>query len=175
MNLPITKIPTKTLSKPSKKLTKEELLDSKMQKFIKDMIPTMYEESGIGLAAPQVALNVQLCVVGKEASPHLKKDLVLVNPTFEVLSKKKEVDTEGCLSVPGTFGKVKRFNHIHVKAWDEKGKELDFEAKNFFARVIQHEYDHLQGTLIIDKAKDMYSKDAETAEKFLKDFEKYKN
>ncbi len=120
------------------------------------MIPTMYDDDGIGLAAPQVARNVRIVVVGKGADRSLKEDLVLVNPEWTRVSKKTNVDTEGCLSVPNVFGKVKRFSDIHVSAQDRDGNKLEFEAHKYFARVIQHETDHLNGTLFIDKASELW-------------------
>ena len=82
-----------------------------------------------------------------------------MNPVWTKTSIRKDWDTEGCLSVPKTYGKVKRYKHIMVKALDKDGNELNFEAHNFFARVIQHEVDHLDGILFIDKAKDIYEID----------------
>lgn len=165
--LPIVKLPTPTLRVRSIEINREILLSAEIQQFIVDMIPTMYGDDGIGLAAPQVGKNIRVCIIGKEAvemdkrpnkgeKKSTKKDLVLVNPVWQKRSKKTAIDTEGCLSVPKKYGKVKRYTDIAVHAWDEKGNELDFVAKNFFARVIQHEVDHLDGILFIDKATDIY-------------------
>lgn len=166
--LPIVKLPTPSLRVRSTEIDRATLLTPDVQKFIQDMIPTMYGDDGIGLAAPQVARNIRICVIGKEAvgmdarpgeaktKSKATKDLVLVNPTWERMSKKTAWDTEGCLSVPKKYGRVKRYTEIQVKAWDENGNELNFVAKKFFARVIQHEVDHLDGILFIDKAKDVY-------------------
>ena len=162
MLLPLTKIPNKSLRKPSRALSKVDLESDEIQTLIKNMIPTMYHERGIGLAAPQVGVNVQLCIVGKGCIPEdftLKNpdtDLVLVNPAYERAGRRAVLETEGCLSVPGTQGKVKRFKHIVVTALDENGKPLEFEAHGYFAHVIQHETDHLKGTLYIDKAKSVW-------------------
>ncbi len=125
------------------------------------MIPAMYFYQGIGLAAPQVDRNVRICVIGKEADKSLKEDLILVNSEIEILTKKKTADNEGCLSVPNTYGDVRRASHLRVKAISVKGEPLLFEAKNFFARVIQHEMDHLNGILFIDRAKNTYQVTAE--------------
>lgn len=154
--LPLTQLPTKTLHNPSTKVSKEDLASAKIQKFIQEMIPAMYNYQGIGLAAPQVAKNIQVCVVGKDADKSLKKDLVLINPTFEKLTKKTKTDTEGCLSVPGKVCKVKRSTYIRVTALDLEGNKIEFKAKNFFARVVQHELDHLQGVLIVDRAIEIF-------------------
>lgn len=169
MILDILTLPTPSLRRRSIEIEREILLDQKTQQFIDDMIPTMYDDDGIGLAAPQVGNNIRICVIGKGALPKkikLKKgkiaktkDLVLVNPIWQKLSRKTETDLEGCLSVPNTYGKVKRWKDIAVTAWDRHGNELEFEASAFFARVIQHEYDHLDGVLFIDKATGIYEVD----------------
>lgn len=166
MPLPITLLPTPSLRSPSTAISGAQLASSEFQDFLQDMIPTMYFEEGIGLAAPQVAHNVQACVIGKKAIPAKAKipgreyanrtDLILLNPTYEVLSRKQQSDTEGCLSVPGFYGKVPRHRDLLVKALNEKGEPIEFEAHGFFARVIQHEIDHLNGILFIDRAKDLF-------------------
>jgi peptide deformylase len=129
----------------------------------------MHAADGIGLAAPQVGNNIRVCTIGKDAIPrnHIiwdqigKKhvDIALINPTWERTSKKADVDTEGCLSVPGKIGRVKRYKDIRVTAWDRDGKELHFDAHNYFSRVIQHEVDHLNGILFIDKATEIQDTD----------------
>ena len=153
--LTIIKLPTPSLRVRSRELTIHELASPEIQTLIDNMIPTMYGDDGIGLAAPQVAENVRIAVIGKDAAPHLETDLVLVNPVIERISKKTNVDEEGCLSVPGKKGKVKRFTDIRVKALDRSGKEIEFKAHHYFARVIQHELDHLDGILYIDRAFDI--------------------
>ncbi len=162
MILQLTQVPTESLRKPSRALTKADLATDEMKQLIANMVPTMYHEKGIGLAAPQVGVNVQLCIVGKDCIPgdffdqDEDKDLVLVNPTYERAGRRAVLETEGCLSVPGTQGKVKRFKHIHVTALDEHGEPMEFEAHGYFAHVIQHETDHLNATLYIDKAKSVW-------------------
>src|SRR3989338_4409705 len=131
--LTIVKLPTPSLRERSKEVSRELLASEKIQRLIRDMIPTMYGDDGIGLAAPQVGQNVRICVIGKEADKSLKGDIVLVNPSWVKNSKKTHVDYEGCLSVPKKFGKVKRYTNIHVEAWDEHGIPLSFDAKKFFA------------------------------------------
>lgn len=155
--LPLVQLPNPNLRKRSIEIDRAVLLSPPIQTFIDEMIPTMYGDDGIGLAAPQVGKNIRVCVIGKDADKKLTTDLVLINPTWERTSKKTNIDTEGCLSVPNQFGKVKRYTHIDVNAWDRKGNPLSFEAHKFFARVIQHEIDHLDGILFIDKATDIYT------------------
>jgi len=163
--LEITKVPTKSLRERSTELDPALVTSDEIQTLIDEMIPTMYTDDGIGLAAPQVGKNIRLCVIGKEALKLDKKntlqiyDLVLINPVWQKTSRKKATDTEGCLSVPKTFGKVTRWKNIEVEALDRQGNKLKFFANDFFARVIQHEVDHLDGILFIDKAKSIYTID----------------
>jgi peptide deformylase len=155
IELPVLKIPTPSLRVRSREVTLVELATPDMQTFIDNMIPTMYGDDGIGLAAPQVGNNVRIAVIGKDADRSLETDLVLVNPMYERISKKTYIDVEGCLSVPGKMGKVKRFSDIQVKALDRHGNMIEFKAHKYFARVIQHEVDHLDGILYIDRAFDI--------------------
>lgn len=167
MTLPITMLPTTSLRERSRELSVEEIHSPTIQTLIKDMVPAMYENEGIGLAAPQVGVNVRLCIIGREAvhrdeRPNkdkpdpTKHDLVLINPVYQKLTKKFTKDDEGCLSVPGFYGEVKRHQEIYVTALNEHGEKIEFMAKNFFARVIQHEVDHLDGYLFIDRAPDLF-------------------
>lgn len=166
MPLPITIIPTPSLRLASAKISPSKLTTPALQDFLQEMIPTMYFEEGIGLAAPQVANNIRACVIGKKAIPPKAKipgrinpnraDLILINPTYQVISRKQQTETEGCLSVPGFYGKVARYRDLLVTAQTETGAAIEFEAHGFFARVIQHEIDHLNGILFIDRAKDLF-------------------
>lgn len=157
MILPIVTIPTPSLRDRSTEITRDFVLLPKTQQFIQDLVLTMYADDGIGIAAPQVANNIRICVIGREATPDKKHDLVLVNPVWMKTSRRTDWDVEGCLSVPKIYGKVKRYTHIQVNALDAQGNPISFDAKKFFARVIQHEVDHLDGILFIDKAKDTYT------------------
>lgn len=157
MILPIVTIPTPSLRERSKEVTRDFVLLPETQAYIKDLILTMYADDGIGIASPQVGKNIRICIIGREATPEKKHDLVLINPVWTKTSRKTEWDTEGCLSVPNVYGKVKRYTNIEVQALDGQGNPISFEAKKFFARVIQHEVDHLDGILFIDKAKDTYT------------------
>ncbi len=153
MFLQILTEPNPILRQVGKELTVEKIGSKKIKKLIKDLTETMYIHDGVGIAAPQVGESVKICVIAKNFSPTKKKDLVLINPVWEKKSMTKTIDEEGCLSVPGIYGLVKRYKKIKVKALDEHGKTICFEAENFPARVIQHENDHLNGILFIDKAK----------------------
>jgi peptide deformylase len=134
----------------------ETITDPIMQQLAADMIETMYSERGIGIAGPQVGVTKKICIIGKDADDSFKDDLVLINPTWERTSKKTAWDTEGCLSIPHTFGKVKRNLDIVLRAYDIDGNEFEREYHGFAARVIQHEVDHLRGVLFIDKGKGIY-------------------
>jgi len=174
--LPLTTLPTPTLHDPSAPVPKAFLLSPEGRQFEQDLIDTMYHAKGIGIAAAQVGKNVQMCIIGKEAlvpeqmtitQGHIdmKKDLLLVNPTLERITRKSMSDQEGCLSVPGLYGTVKRFKDVRVHALDREGNPLVFEASHFLARVVAHELDHLNGTIFIDRAKDVYEVELEHNEK----------
>ncbi|MFA7314515.1 MAG: peptide deformylase [Candidatus Magasanikbacteria bacterium] len=163
MSLDILTIPNENLRKKSIETDLDFVHSNEAQKFFDDLVSTMYTDDGVGLAAPQVGKNIRVCVIGKEAlrqdkynTLDNKKDLILINPTWQKMNKKTHIDLEGCLSVPKTYGKVKRYKNIFVEAIDRSGERIEFEANNFFARVIQHEVDHLDGILFIDKATGIY-------------------
>ena len=129
-----------------------------IKKLAGDMIETMYAKDGVGLAAPQVGQSLAICVItGKYTSD--KTDLVLINLEWEKMSLRKTVDEEGCLSVPNMFGEVKRYKKIKVRGQNIKGEKIEFPAEDFFARVLQHEIDHLNGILFIEKAKKLRQAD----------------
>lgn len=150
------------LHQPSQELTIDEVKSANIKKFIVDLTETMYHKNGVGIASVQVANPIRLCVIAKDFTPDKKKDLVLVNPTFEKATILRDWDEEGCLSVPLVYGKVRRYKKIKVRALAENGEKLEFVAKDFFARIIQHEIDHLNGTLFIDKAKNLRTIERET-------------
>lgn len=118
------------------------------QRFFDDMIETMYVEDGVGLAAPQVGISKRILI----ASPAMKQgeEFVIVNPEI-YSSSGREAGIEGCLSLPGINGEVVRAKKICLRFQDRFGKQHDSEIKDFFARIIQHEMDHLDGILLIDR------------------------
>ncbi len=128
---------------PVPKLTK------KITKLINDMIETMYAADGVGLAAPQVSVSLRLIVVDVGEGP-----LVLMNPKL-VKAFGQELDVEGCLSIPGKQGYVGRSTHIVVEGLSERGKPVRIEAEGLLARALQHEMDHLNGVLFIDRVEDV--------------------
>jgi len=134
----------------------KELKTTGMQKFIDDMVETMKEYDGVGLAADQVFTSKQLAVLEVADNPRYPNKgkvplTVLVNPKITPLSDEMEEDWEGCLSIPDLRGRVPRYKRIHVAALDRNGNKLDFVAKDFHARVIQHEFDHLNGKVYLDR------------------------
>jgi peptide deformylase len=148
------------LRKMTEAVTGSELRSQALQQFIDDMILTMKEYDGVGLAADQVHESKQIAVLEVAGNPRYpnKSDVpltVLVNPKITPLSEETEDDWEGCLSVPDMRGLVPRHKSIRVEAWDRKGKALDFVAEGFHARVIQHEYDHLNGKVYLDRMRDL--------------------
>jgi len=140
-------------------------VDARVRKLADDMIETMRDAHGVGLAAQQVGVPIQLTVIdvsgvedrpsemimeGKTVVLSAFMPLVLLNPVLE-LSKETEEGTEGCLSFPEISGEILRASHVKVKAKKLDGTEVEFEAKGLLARAVQHEVDHLNGILFIDR------------------------
>jgi peptide deformylase len=160
------------LRKITEPLSLGELQAAATQKFIDDMIETMKEYDGVGLAADQVHESKQIAVLEVADNPRYPDKprvplSVLVNPKITPLSEDMEEDWEGCLSIPDLRGRVPRYKSIRVQALDREGKEVDFIADNFHARVIQHEWDHLNGKLYLDRMRDL------SALAFLTEFARY--
>jgi peptide deformylase len=137
------------------------------QKLVDDMLDTMYEYDGIGLAAPQVHESVRLFVAGVEGSGDTLKVLPFINPVIEPLTTDTAEDWEGCLSIPDIRGKVPRAREVIIRALDRRGKPFEMTLKNYPARVVQHETDHLNGVLFLDR---MTSFETLT---FLEEFQRY--
>lgn len=143
----------KIITVPDPILTKEaklvEKIDRNIFMLVDDMIETCRSANGIGLAAPQIGQSIRLCIINLE---HLGlAPFALVNPKITKKSWKKVEMEEGCLSIPGVFGIVKRPQNIKVKAQNLTGEESEFEADGLLSRVIQHEVDHLNGILFTSK------------------------
>ncbi len=136
---------------PDERLRKKAALvktvDDKIKKLVDDMLQTMYYSHGVGLAATQVDVHQRVIVI--DISEEKDDPIFLINP--EIIEKDgiKESE-EGCLSVPGFFEKVKRAEHIRVKALNRDGQSFEFEAKDLLAVCVQHEMDHLNGKLFVD-------------------------
>ncbi len=144
-----------TLRKVAKRVDPAEIGDKLFQQLIDDMFETQYAAPGIGLAAPQVGVSKRIFTVDLQD----KEDpddgpLVVINPKFTTTEGEVEA-LEGCLSVPGYVGEVTRFEHVVCTGLDRFGKKLKLDAHGWFARVLQHEMDHLDGIIYVDKAKNV--------------------
>ena len=122
-----------------------------IQRLIDDLFDTMREYEGIGLAAPQVHEGLRLFVAGVDEPDTTLPPLVMINPVIEPLGPAEDEDWEGCLSIPDVRGKVPRAAEIRVTALDRRGRQVTLNASGFPARVIQHETDHLDGVLFLDR------------------------
>ena len=118
------------------------------QKIFNDMIETMYQADGVGLAAPQVGISKRILIASPTMTPG--EEYVFVNPEI-VESRGRQLSLEGCLSLPGISGEIPRAKIIRFRAQDRKGNPIEMSVKDFFARIIQHEIDHLNGVLLIDR------------------------
>lgn len=129
--------------------------DESLKKLSLDMIETMYESEGVGLAAVQIGILKRLFVYDPQDS---KGARVIVNPEITFYDG-DDIKAEGCLSIPNRSGYVKRSTHLLLKAQDVEGKPIEYEAKDYEARIIQHEFDHLNGVLFIDKVIEDYKEE----------------
>lgn len=130
-----------------KRCREVEEIDNRLLTLIEDMKETMYDADGVGLAAPQVGILKRLFVIDIGEGP-----LVFINPEI-VETSGSQIDEEGCLSLPGETEEVMRPNYVRARALNEKNEEFEIEAEGLLARAILHEYDHLNGTLFIDRVK----------------------
>ncbi len=146
--IPIRVLPDPVLRQKAKRV---RAIDSSIKKLISDMIETMHAVPGrVGLAAPQVGVSRRVIVIGIPE----EEDLVLINP--EVVRKKGErIVSEGCLSVPGYFGEIKRAESVTAKGLDQSGKGIRIKADELLAQALEHEIDHLNGVLYIDRLESM--------------------
>ena len=150
------------LREVARELTVEELRSAKVQTFIDDLVDTMHDANGAGLAANQVYEPIRICAIEIRNNPRYPYKpnyplTVLVNPVVTPTTDDTFVNNEGCLSVPNLRGDVRRFTGVHVKAWDREGKPLHFEVKGLTAGTFQHELDHLDGKVFVDRVEDTRS------------------
>ncbi|MDX1415956.1 MAG: peptide deformylase [Candidatus Promineifilaceae bacterium] len=154
--LDIVTLPDKILRQKTREVTR---FDDELQRLIEDMIETMRDAPGVGLAAPQIGRSIKLTVI--ESLPELddegneiegSRDLyVITNPEIVWTSRKTVDGIEGCLSIPGYVGEVERHKEIRVRAQDRYGKKIKLRLDGWTARIFQHEIDHLDGVLYIDR------------------------
>jgi peptide deformylase len=150
------------LRQVARKILKDQLLSPSMQTFVDDLVETMRDANGAGLAANQIYEPVQICAIAIENNPRYPYKpnwplTILVNPQIIPLTDETFLNYEGCLSVPNLRGEVPRLTHVRVRAWDRDGEDLDFEVKGLTAGTFQHEIDHLQGRLFLDRVVDTRS------------------
>jgi peptide deformylase len=128
-------------------------VDAELRSVVRQMFGLMYEAKGVGLAATQVGLPLRLFVANLEAEPQAGEELVFLNPVITHAKGSEEAE-EGCLSLPGIYGRVSRPKQVRVSAYTLAGEEFQQDITGLFARVVQHEFDHLNGVLFIDRLSD---------------------
>ena len=140
--LPIVTYPDPVLRRKAKRVSR---VDESLNRLIDDMVETMYHINGVGLAAPQVGVSLKIAVIGLPD----EEPIILVNP--EIVKRAAEYEViEGCLSVPGYRGKIKRSGKVTAKALDRNGKQFRIKGEGLLAEALEHEIDHLNGILYID-------------------------
>ena len=160
-SLKIARLGHPAIRRRTEPVSSEELHSQEIQRLIDDMIETMRDAHGVGIAAPQVHASKQIIVI--EVSPENPRYpnqpavplMVLLNPTITDHVESTEEGWEGCLSVPDLRGLVPRWTRVSVSGLDRRGQAVDLDAEGFFARVIQHEVDHLHGQVFLDRLPDL--------------------
>ena len=160
--LKVSRLGHPVLRKPAESVQVQEIQSPEFQRLIDDMIDTMREYDGVGLAAPQIHVSKQVAVIEVNENlryPNMKKVplTVLINPRIANRSNNLLESWEGCLSIPDLRGIVPRNASLTCEALDQNGKSIKIEASDFFARVIQHEFDHLQGNVYLDRMSNLKS------------------
>lgn len=169
---PIVRLPASVLRAPTAAVPPEEISSGRIRKLVADMRATLAAApDGVGLAAPQVGVPLRLFIVSSEAAridantridandankPRRWEYHVFINPVLGKKSRQKKIMAEGCLSVPGKYGEVPRSEKVLLEWLDESGQKHARGFTKFFARVIQHELDHLDGVLIVDRARKLF-------------------
>lgn len=147
--LPIRTLPDPVLQQKAKRVS---IIDGSLNKLIRNMVETLHSEPGrVGLAAPQIGVSLRVIVIDL---PDEEGDMVLVNPSI-VKRRGERLINEGCLSIPGYFGQIKRAESVTVKGRDQGGKEIRIKADGLLAQALEHEIDHLNGVLYINHLESM--------------------
>jgi len=160
---PIVRLGHPALRTPAEPVPLDKLAEPEFQTLIDDMLETMDDAGGVGLAAPQLGLSWQLFVYAAVDPDQESSDddhperKILVNPGLEPESRETVYDWEGCLSIPDLRGLVPRYPVVLVHAFDRHGERLDFRAERYEARIIQHEFDHLNAMVFLDRMRDLRS------------------
>ena len=149
--LKVSRLGHPVLRMESKRVSPETLASPVIQTLIDNMMETMVEYYGVGLAAPQVHESLAIAVIESHGARGDIPMTVIVNPEVTVLDEALIEDWEGCLSIPDFRGRVPRWRKLRVDALDRKGRKIQITAEGFFARVIQHEFDHLMGGVYLDR------------------------
>ena len=160
------------LREKTRRLSVREIQSPEIQRLIDNMVDTMREYDGVGLAATQVHEDKSIVVIECVSDPEKKSKgdiplTILINPEYTPLTDEMAEGWEGCLSIPEIRGIVPRYKKVHIKAQDRKGKEFEFDGDEFFAVILQHEIDHLSGILFVDRMTDL------STLTFLKEFSRY--
>jgi len=148
------------LRRPARPVPPEAIGHLEVQRLIDDMIETMHEYAGVGIAAPQVHEGLRIIVLESAANPRYPDKPAVplaayVNPTLTTLGDETEEDWEGCLSIPDLRGRVPRARRVRLAALDRHGRPVDLEAEGWHARILQHECDHIDGRLFVDRMRDL--------------------
>lgn len=133
-----------------KKSARVETITDAHRELIEDMYETMHANNGVGLAAPQVGISLRIAVLGIPEHGKQILHVTLINPEYDNAIGAQN-DDEGCLSIPGVYDELKRAAKVDVRAWNEKGESITFTCEGLFARAVQHEVDHLEGRLFVDR------------------------
>lgn len=154
----VSKLGNAQLATPSILVT--DFCDPMLINLVKDMKDTMKEKGGVGIAAPQIGVNLRVIMFGFDKSSRYPHELpvpftILINPVYEIVSREMRDDWEGCLSVPGLRGLVPRYQKIKYSGYDLNQQKIERTVENFHARIVQHECDHLDGILFPRRIKDM--------------------
>lgn len=169
--LKVARIGHPVLRGKARDLAEAEIRSAGTQRLIDDMVETMHEYDGVGLAAPQVHVALRLAVIEVPSYDERSEDAVpltvLVNPRVTRIGEERELGFEGCLSIPGLRGQVPRWSRLRLEALDRDARPWVVEASDFFARVIQHECDHLDGGVYLDRMEGLRTLS------FLEEFEKH--
>lgn len=149
MILPLVTETDSILRSPTVSVLDRDIDTDWFQSFVSDLIESMLHYKGVGLAAPQVGRSLSVCVLRHQRFPN---PLVLINPVYSLRNKETKLRDEACLSILGRSDKVRRFENIRVKAWGIDGGKVEFKrVTGFLASIFQHEIDHLDGVLYVDK------------------------
>jgi peptide deformylase len=157
---PIVRLGHPALRTPARPLTPDQVGTPELQALVDDMIESMREARGVGLAAPQVGEELQLFVYEASTPPDREQPIplrVVINPMITPQSGELVYDWEGCLSIPDLRGLVPRHPAVRVQGLDREGKALDFVVEGFEARIVQHEFDHLNAVVFLDRMRDLRS------------------